>query len=533
MASNTTLALTAALETYGSLFYVVIPARTTFARVEDVPKYITHAYPFFIMHICMELLFLILTTGREKREAAGIAKKTDGDAQREVLHKKRLLTPRMNDMIGSVSAGMTQQVSQIFFKAFGLTAYTWVYDNCHLIDIDPTSGLTWLIAFLGVDLGYYLFHRYAHEINIFWSTHIVHHSSEEYNQTTALRQSVFQPYISWVFYLPLALVLPPPVFVVHSSFNTLFQFWIHTETIPKLGYLEYIINTPSSHRVHHGRNPYCIDTNYAGTLIIWDIMFGTYREERDDEPVLYGLTHGVASFDPIWIQMHHVVHILKTAWVTPGIWYKFCVFFAGPGWNTGKPSLRLGDPDDIPRVPNLAKNPDADIGLYNPDIALSSSHPLAPRIMAIYVLSQFMAALIVQTVLQNVASSLPLTAKVLIGSTVIFSLWVVGRLLDGDARTGRFTLLVAEFVRLVAVVPFVAKYVVRTLGDPLVTRGEDGAYVRSVGGLENVVAAWTVVSLVALVVVYGLGTVTSGAPVANGDASTSAAEVVRKEVKVE
>jgi len=137
--------------------------------------------------------------------------------------------------------------------------------------------LTWVVMFVVVDFCYYWFHRLAHEWNWSWASHSVHHSSEEYNLSTALRQGTFQPLCSWLFFLPLALIgFSPRLFSIHVQFNTLYQFWIHTKLLPKLGWLEYIINTPSQHRVHHGRNPYCIDKNYAGTLCIWDRMFGTF-----------------------------------------------------------------------------------------------------------------------------------------------------------------------------------------------------------------------------------------------------------------
>lgn len=106
-----------------------------------------------------------------------------------------------------------------------------------------------------------------------------------------------------MFYLPLALFVRPSIFMVHSHLNLLYQFWIHTEVVDSLGPLEYILNTPSHHRVHHGRNPYCIDKNYAGVLIIWDRMFGTFESEKKDEQIAYGLVHPVNSFDPIYIQV--------------------------------------------------------------------------------------------------------------------------------------------------------------------------------------------------------------------------------------
>ncbi|KAI1242754.1 hypothetical protein IHE44_0000300 [Lamprotornis superbus] len=190
------------------------------------------------------------------------------------------------------------------------------------------------------------FQKLKYEVNILWAAHQVHHSSEDYNLFTALRQSVLQKYTSWMFNLPMAFFIPPSVFAVHLQFNLLYQFWIHTEVITKLGPLEWILNTPSHHRVHHGRNPYCIDKNYGGTLIIWDRIFGTF--EAEDAKVVYGLTHPVNSFDPIMLQLRPLAHIWNTFWATPGFSNKLSVIFKGPGWGPGKP--RLGLPEEIPEI---------------------------------------------------------------------------------------------------------------------------------------------------------------------------------------
>ncbi|XP_074051511.1 alkylglycerol monooxygenase-like isoform X3 [Macrotis lagotis] len=157
-----------------------------------------------------------------------------------------------------------------------------------------------------------------------WAAHQTHHSSEDYNLTTALRQSVFQIYTSWIFYCPLALFIPPPVFAVHIQFNLLYQFWIHTQIIDNLGPLELILNTPSHHRVHHG----------------------TF--EAESEKVTYGLTHPINTFEPFKVQFHHLYYMWTTFWITPGFWNKLSVIFKGPGWSPGKP--RLGLSEEIPEV---------------------------------------------------------------------------------------------------------------------------------------------------------------------------------------
>ncbi|GAA6088858.1 alkylglycerol monooxygenase isoform X1 [Tachysurus ichikawai] len=187
------------------------------------------------------------------------------------------------------------------------------------------------------------------ELNILWAAHQVHHSSEYYNLTTALRQSVTQQFASWVFYLPMALIVPPSVFAVHIQFNLLYQFWIHTEIVKDLGPLEWILNTPSHHRVHHGRNRYCIDKNYGGTLIVWDRMFGTFAPENDK--VIYGLTHPINTFNILSVEFEYYIYLWHQFLNADGITNKLSVIFNGPGWTPGKP--RLGDPDDLPEVGDI------------------------------------------------------------------------------------------------------------------------------------------------------------------------------------
>ncbi|XP_058969801.2 alkylglycerol monooxygenase-like [Pocillopora verrucosa] len=300
--------------------YAVTPKEASFAKLDDVPDYLNEAVPFFFGAIALEYILAFLT---------------------------RLPPARLNDAFSSIAAGTLSQLSKIIILSAELALYVFIYDNFNLITLPWDYPGTWYFCFIGVDFIYYWFHRAAHEINIMWAAHQVHHSSEDYNFTTALRQSVVQNYTSAIFYMPLALVVPPSIFFVHSQFNMLYQFWIHTEIVRSLGPLEYILNTPSHHRVHHGRNPYCIDKNYGGTLIIWDRIFGTFQAETDEE-IAYGLVHPLASWDPIWTQLCHFCHIWKTFWETPGLKDKLAVLFKGPGWTPGKP--RLGDPADLPEI---------------------------------------------------------------------------------------------------------------------------------------------------------------------------------------
>ncbi|XP_078317523.1 alkylglycerol monooxygenase-like isoform X1 [Crassostrea virginica] len=301
------------------LFYIVSVNETSFKNVKDVPFYINEATSFFFVCIFLEMAVMWYKSDKKNR---------------------------FNDGATSISAGQYYRLPMFLMKSIGITGYIWVYENYHVYELPWDSAWTWWLCFLGVDLGFYWFHRMAHEVNFMWAAHQVHHSSEYYNLTTALRQSVLQIYTSWVFYLPLALFIPPSVFMVHNELNILYQFWIHTQYIKSLGPLEYILNTPSHHRVHHGRNPYCIDKNYAGTLIIWDRIFGTFQAE--DEEVVYGLTHPLNTFDPNVIQFGYLKYMIERFMEMDGWKNKLNVLFCGPGWGPGKP--RTGDIKDIPVV---------------------------------------------------------------------------------------------------------------------------------------------------------------------------------------
>ncbi|MCP3958853.1 MAG: sterol desaturase family protein [bacterium] len=238
---------------------------------------------------------------------------------------------RFNDSINDLSCGILQQALGVFTKAIVFGGYVLLFEAGHLFEISATSPVTWVLCFLGVDFFYYWFHRVSHESALPWGAHVVHHSSEEYNLAVALRQGSFQPLFSWIFYLPLAVLgFPPLVFLTCSSLNTLYQFWIHTRTIGKLGPLEWVLNTPSHHRVHHGCDDKYLDRNYAGTLIVWDRLFGSFQEE-EEEPT-YGITHPLRSWNPLWANVHFYADLVQKGRGAPSLAQKIKVWFAPPGY---------------------------------------------------------------------------------------------------------------------------------------------------------------------------------------------------------
>lgn len=242
---------------------------------------------------------------------------------------------RLPDAISNISCGITSQLSGLFLKIFGIGIYQFLFEEFSLFTLDNRAWWYWLALILLVDFAYYWAHRMSHEVNLFWGGHIVHHQSEEYNLSVALRQSSLQIIWTFAFNLPLAILgFNTLDFVLVAAFNTLYQFWIHTEAISKLpGWIEFIFNTPSHHRVHHGRNPKYIDKNHAGALIIWDRIFGTFQPE--EEKPTYGITKPLNSWNAVWANMSHYADMRQDLKQIPRWKEKVKYFFMKPGWLPG------------------------------------------------------------------------------------------------------------------------------------------------------------------------------------------------------
>jgi sterol desaturase/sphingolipid hydroxylase (fatty acid hydroxylase superfamily) len=249
---------------------------------------------------------------------------------------------RFADAIADLGCGVTQRVLLLLFEATLLLIYVLVYENARLADLSSRPVVAFLIAFVGADFIYYCWHRASHRVNFLWAAHVVHHQSEDFNLAVALRQGVFTPITAAPFGLPLALIgVSPLVYVMAESMNTLYQFWIHTELVGRMGPLEYVFNTPSHHRVHHGRNPEYLDRNYAGVFIIWDRFFGTYvpEHERPD----YGTTRPLRSFNSLWAQVQPLVALARLSWEAPHWRDRVAVWLVPPDhqfhWQPAPPAL--------------------------------------------------------------------------------------------------------------------------------------------------------------------------------------------------
>lgn len=263
------------------MFYMEPPENFKTKNIHEVPDYITHAVPFMFLMISVE--FVVAW-------AMGVRK----------LY-------RINDTMMSLNLGTFMLLLSMLYQFLVIFSYSYVYQHFRLIDLPTDSVITWLGLFFGVDLAYYWFHRYAHEIHLIWAAHSVHHSGEDYNFATALRQGALQSVTSWIWYVPLCLVFHPAALHAHQRLNTLYQYWIHSSVIGPLGPLEYVLNTASHHRLHHRPPGNC---NYGGVLIIWDRIFGTYVGE-DKRADYYGLASQYSSFDPVWANFEHYKRIFS------------------------------------------------------------------------------------------------------------------------------------------------------------------------------------------------------------------------------
>ncbi len=246
---------------------------------------------------------------------------------------KGLKINRPMDVISSISSGMTNTLKNILGLSVVIISYGWMVEHLALFEIRSSIWL-YIICFIGLDFAGYWSHRFNHEINIFWNRHIVHHSSEEFNLSCALRQTISAIVSVYFFlYIPLAIIgIPAGIIAVVAPLHLFAQFWYHTRIINKMGFLEHIIVTPSHHRVHHAINPEYIDKNYSEIFIIWDKLFGTFQPELADIPPVYGTKKPAATWNPILINYMHIWQLIKDAWRAKSWWDKLRIWFMPTGW---------------------------------------------------------------------------------------------------------------------------------------------------------------------------------------------------------
>lgn len=215
------------------------------------------------------------------------------------LMKRRVY--RLNDAINSIGLGVLSQIVGVFAKLLTIGIYAWVVQRVALFELPLDKAWVWISALVLYDFCYYWLHRMGHEVNVLWAAHVVHHQSERYNLSTALRQTGSGVLLGWMFYLPMAVLgYPVEVFAVVAVIDLLYQYWIHTELIGKLGWFDRVFASPSNHRAHHAVNDRYLDRNYGGIFILWDRLFGTFVEEDEVDKPVYGTRAPLRSWNPLW-----------------------------------------------------------------------------------------------------------------------------------------------------------------------------------------------------------------------------------------
>jgi sterol desaturase/sphingolipid hydroxylase (fatty acid hydroxylase superfamily) len=238
----------------------------------------------------------------------------------------------LRDTTASLSMGLANVIVSAGAKLVSIPFFALLYEH-RIAELGQSAmWWSWLVLLVAEDFCYYWFHRTHHEVRLLWAAHVNHHSSQHYNLSTALRQALLTPLTGPIFWAPLPLLgFPPWMVLTAQAWSLLYQFWLHTEAIRNLGPLEYVLNTPSHHRVHHGKNVRYLDKNHGGIFIVWDRLFGTF--EREGERVVYGLTKDIGTFNLVKIGFHELAAIAADVRRAPGLRAKLGYIFAPPGWS--------------------------------------------------------------------------------------------------------------------------------------------------------------------------------------------------------
>ena len=346
---------------------------------------IAYAVPFFIVSMLFELAYGLIR-GRN--------------------------TYRLNDSVGSLFLGTLSQARR--FVTLGVGGYVYYlitqYFSLPLLDMNHWS--TWVMAFVLYDFCYYWLHRLGHERTVLWAAHVAHHQSEDYNLSTALRQTSTGFLLGWIFYIPMYLLgVPAEVVVTVGSLNLLYQYWVHTEHIPKLGWYEWVFVTPSNHRVHHAQNDRYVDRNYGGVFIIWDRLFGTFQEELSEDPPIYGIRGPLHSFNPFKALTHIYVDMAKDSWHTERWRDKLKVWVARTGWR----------PADVAEAYPRGKTDLATFEKYDPQVG---------RGVSLYAFFQLVVVILLLNRMEaSELAYLPglVLWGIMLATTITTALWLDGR----------------------------------------------------------------------------------------------------------
>ena len=315
---------------------------------------IVYAVPFFVVAVLLELGY-------------GVARKRN--------------TYRLNDSVSSLFLGTLSQARRFVTLGVGGYIYHLITEYFSLSLMDASYWLTWVLAFVLYDFCYYWLHRLGHERSILWAAHVAHHQSEDYNLTTALRQTSTGFLLGWVFYIPMYLLgIPAEVVVTVGSLNLIYQFWVHTEHVPKLGWYEWIFVTPSNHRVHHAQNDVYMDRNYGGVFILWDRLFGSFQEELDDDPPVYGIRGPLRSWNPLRALTHIYSDMAHDSWHARDWRDKLRVWSARTGWRPADVEARF--PREKPDLGRFSK--------YDPKLSRAIAWYAFFQLLSVVILLNFM-----------------------------------------------------------------------------------------------------------------------------------------------
>jgi alkylglycerol monooxygenase len=303
---------------------------------------------------------------------------------------------RLADSLNSLSCGIVSTGVRVFSGFLGIFFYEWTLNHVAPWRMPADHWAVWIFAFVFYDLCYYWNHRWGHTVGIFWASHVVHHQSEEFNLTTALRQTGTGSFLGWIFYIPLALSgVPLGVFLMVGVVQLFYQFWPHTQVIGRMGFLDRWVQTPSNHRVHHAQNDRYLDKNYVGVFLIWDHLFGTFQEERDEDPCIFGIRGQLKSWNPVWANFHYYAAMAKDSWYAQSWMDKLKVWIAAPGWRPA---------DVAAQFPKPAYDPTADFEKFDPPRGIALSlYAFVQFLLLIGFNSHFLAVLPKQTMWQNFA----------------------------------------------------------------------------------------------------------------------------------
>lgn len=267
---------------------------------------------------------------------------------------------RLADFLSGLGCGILDQILNLGVMVMFVLGYDALEQRSGLLELSARNPWTWVVAVVAHDIAYYCFHRLSHRVNLLWASHVVHHQGEDYNFTVSLRQGAIATWVTFLFYIPLAwLGIPAFMFVVVHAAYQIYQFFVHTELIGRLGPLEWILASPHNHRVHHGRNGPYLDRNYGGFFIIWDRLLGTYVDERELPEV--GTRDGLRSWSPLWANFGHYAKLAREARAARGLGAKLWIWLGPPEGHTARAKL-VATP--MPAVPRYDVRPPRGTAIY-------------------------------------------------------------------------------------------------------------------------------------------------------------------------